>query len=66
MLGGRGCESESLLLGLGIALSSLLGGVEMHLQVSEARLMRFKTGSREVLSKQGDEREPNEITGPAG
>lgn len=66
MLGGGGCEPESLLLGLGVALSSLLGGVEMHLEVSEARLMGFETGSGKVLSKQGNEREPNEITCPAG
>ena len=58
--------SESLLLGLGVALSSLLCGVEMHLQVSEARLVGFEAGSGEVLSKQRNESEPNEVTGPAG
>lgn len=43
---------ESLLLGFGVALSSLFRGVEMHLKVAEARLMGFETSAGEVLSKQ--------------
>lgn len=56
----------SELLGLSVALSSLFGRVEMHLQVAESRLVGLETSAGEVLSKQGNEGEPNEVAGSAG